>query len=426
MKNFLSKIINDRFIKNNFIFFIGLLFVSVLNYLYYPVLGRVLSVEDFGEAQTINTLVLQSMVVLGALGYVSIHLFTNIEDKNISTEKVRNLEGATLLISITATVAIFVFRSNIISYFKFSSFVSLFSICLIFLIAVPFTIKRSWLQAEEDFFAVSVAGAISAIGKLLIAVALILLGFKISGVLAGLILATLLSLIYVHFKSDTGVVFSKHLTTNYLQKIATDPELRSDLYYGAMIFISLIAVTIFYSADVIFVRRYFSTTISGLYAGVSAIANIIFFATWAFSNVMLPTIRIGGAKTNKTNLYKALVITVLIGSAIWLLFILSPTLVISIMLGERYLEYSGLLPQISMFILLASITNVILVYLIALKKKAAPIIAGSGVFLLFILVSTNNGSVETIVRSFIYTNLIVLLICFIYLFVHLRKQSIPE
>ena len=39
----------DNFLKNNIIFFCGTMVVSVFNYLYHPILGRMMSVEKFGK-----------------------------------------------------------------------------------------------------------------------------------------------------------------------------------------------------------------------------------------------------------------------------------------------------------------------------------------------------------------------------------------
>lgn len=423
MKEKIRKLTEDKFLKNNLIFFIGSLVVSILNYLYFPILGRILSVENFGEAQAINTLVLQSMVILSALGYVAIHLFTNIKDQKAASEKVKDLEGSALIITLLVIAFVLIFQNRIISYFKFSSFLSLFVICLIFLLNIPFTIKRSWIQAKQKFYDISIVGAIAAISKLSIAVILIFLGFKILGVLAGLLIATLLSLVYVSLRSNAGINFRSHLVTNYIKKIMEDPELRKDLYFAGMILIVLISVTIFYSADVLFVRRYFSTTISGLYSGVSAIANIIFFATIAFSGVLLPSIKIGETKVNQHNFLKAILITIITGSAIWLSFSIAPTQVITLLIGEKYRQFSGLLPSIGIFILLASISNVILTYLIALKKKAAPIISFLGVVFLFTLILLNNSSVDIIINNFIYANSFVLLASFLYIIFDFRKNS---
>lgn len=426
MKKIINKISADTFLKNNFIFFIGSMIVAVLNYLYYPVLARLLSVENFGEAQTINTLVLQSMVILSALGYVAIHLFSNTGDEKKATEKVKSLEGSAFLVSLFALFLVLFFQEKIISYFKFSSFFSLLSIGIIFLINIPLTIKRAWLQTREDFISISVVGALVAVGKIAFAGVLIILGYQISGVIAGLLVATIFSLLFVNYKSKTGIRFRKHFSTNYFKKIVSDAELREDLYYGAMIFIVLITITIFYSADVLFIRRYFSTTISGLYAGVSAIANTIFFATLAFSNVMLPAIKIGDSKVNKSNFYIAFTVTIFTGGIILFLFYLLPNFFIGLLVGEKYLEFSSLLPKISFFIFLSSVSNIVLMYLIALKKKAAPVISIIGVVFLYFLVNINHGDVTGIIQDFIYANVLVLALSLVYIIFHFRETLISE
>ena len=138
---------------------------------------------------------------------------------------------------------------------------------------------------------------------------------------------------------------------------------------------------------------------------------------------MLPTIRIGELKVNQTNFYKALAITIFTGMGIWLIFFLFPKIIIGILIGEKYLEYSALLPQISLFILLASVSNVILIYLIALKKRVAPVISILGVLLLFTLISLNNESVNAIVKNFIYANTFVLAAGLSYVIFDMRKKS---
>ncbi len=47
------------FLRHNAIFWSASLFVSFLNYLYYPVLGRLLDPTSFGETQTIISIFTQ-------------------------------------------------------------------------------------------------------------------------------------------------------------------------------------------------------------------------------------------------------------------------------------------------------------------------------------------------------------------------------
>jgi purine-cytosine permease-like protein len=67
-------IAHSPFLRQNAIFFIGSTVVSFLNYLYYPVLGRLLSPADFGEVQAIISFFLQTGVLLSVLSLVTINV----------------------------------------------------------------------------------------------------------------------------------------------------------------------------------------------------------------------------------------------------------------------------------------------------------------------------------------------------------------
>jgi hypothetical protein len=89
MKPFFKKtfnhIQNDSFLKNNVIFFIGSLLVAFLNYLYYPIMGRIMSVEEFGEVQTIFSLVFLSGVILTVFRMIVLNITTNDRARQLPT-----------------------------------------------------------------------------------------------------------------------------------------------------------------------------------------------------------------------------------------------------------------------------------------------------------------------------------------------------
>jgi O-antigen/teichoic acid export membrane protein len=56
LRAFARQLRSSDFLRQNAILFVGSLAVSVLNYAYYPVLGRLLKVEEFGEVQVLISL----------------------------------------------------------------------------------------------------------------------------------------------------------------------------------------------------------------------------------------------------------------------------------------------------------------------------------------------------------------------------------
>lgn len=91
------------FLRHNAVFLAGSLGVAALNYLFYPILGRIMSPADFGEVQTLTSLFTQAAIFLTILTYVTIHVTVNTPDEQernqtlLGLEKVAMIAGYSLL-----------------------------------------------------------------------------------------------------------------------------------------------------------------------------------------------------------------------------------------------------------------------------------------------------------------------------------------
>ena len=83
MKRLLSLVRSSDFLRHNLVFFVGSFAVSVINYLYYPVLGRLLPTTQFGEVQTLVTLFLQANIFLGVITNVAVNIVANERDEHL-------------------------------------------------------------------------------------------------------------------------------------------------------------------------------------------------------------------------------------------------------------------------------------------------------------------------------------------------------
>ena len=85
-------------IRHNAIFFIGTMGIAVFNYLYYPVIGRLVTVPDFGEIQAVISLFMQLGIVLTAFGYVVTNIVSNASNRDANSLILR-LEQIMLVVS---------------------------------------------------------------------------------------------------------------------------------------------------------------------------------------------------------------------------------------------------------------------------------------------------------------------------------------
>jgi O-antigen/teichoic acid export membrane protein len=403
VKKIYHHIRGDAFLKNNVIFFVGSLSVAFFNYLYYPVMGRVFSVEEFGEVQTIFSLVFISGVVLTVFRMIVLHIATNdIEGQKSSGHEVESdssrsipaLFTLSLLIHAPFLIALIVFSPIISRYFSFESNWSFAFFSLFLLLSIYQTFYSSYLHGKNSFTILSISNILGASGKLILSFALVILGFGVSGAVGALVVISLLTLIYMKRKSP-GLTLT--LTpTHHIREV-----LKKEVPYGVLIFVSLGFVTLLYSVDVIIVKRIFSPEIAGLYSGVATVARIIFFATASVSAVLLSSITLGDIeKKNIQVLKKAVILVLLIGGALLLLFAVFPAWVIKLLIGAKYVGYAHLLGEMSLYLFLVSLLNLFVSYLLALRSPVLYPVTFCGVGVLLATLLVHHETPEKVVFSF--------------------------
>ncbi len=79
MNALLERFKNDAFLKNAMIFLTGSGLVAFINYLFHPVLSRVLPVDSFGEVQALLALFTELTSVFAAFTQTAIHASANCD-----------------------------------------------------------------------------------------------------------------------------------------------------------------------------------------------------------------------------------------------------------------------------------------------------------------------------------------------------------
>jgi len=411
----IKKISNDAFIKNSIIYFSGSMIVAFLNYLYHPVLGRIMNIDDFGEVQALISLFLQLTIIVGIFSITTVNITSNIENEKERNEIISELRNVSLYITAFLFLIILIFSSQLQSFLNFKSFYPFISLAFILLLQVFTSIRTSFLQGLNKFKSVSLAGIISSGGRLLFGAALVIIGLKSFGAITGIMIAQVITLAYVFYKSKNN------LNLKFNSKIILNSRLKKELKYALLVLFSTICITFLYTADVLFIKHYFSPEEAGLYSGIATIGRIIFFLAGPISAVMLPSIKLkNSVKDNEKILFKSLFIVILIGGLASLTFYLFYDMIIGILIGNKYLVLAKLLPKLAIMLFLVSIINIIFNYYLALRKFFLIPIAIIGILSATILTAINHNNFNSIINNFIYSEVII----FILLFVNYAKTNI--
>ncbi|MEO5690814.1 MAG: hypothetical protein ABIQ64_01370 [Candidatus Saccharimonadales bacterium] len=395
---------------HNAIFFAGTALISAFNYLYYPVLSRIVDVPSFGEIQALISLFMQFGVVLTAFGYMVTNIVANSNDTQTSGRYINWLEKRVLLFCIAIFAILTLASSYFGSEFKITSVWPVILIGILLIINVPATSRSFILQAQKRLGTLSIAGVVFAIGKLFLGVTFIwLFTDDVFAAITGYVIAQIVMLAYV--RNKTRDVYKYSVFKSVVQtsrKLSDDHITKGHIHYGLAILIILSGLALLYTSDTIIARLFFDSHTLGIYSGISSIARIIYFVTASVAAVLLASVTIrAGRVVNNTALKQSLLIVGLVGGGVALVFTLFPEIFVKTLIGSQYLDGSEWLPILSLVMLVCSINNLLAIYQIALRRKKTIIPVTAGIVSLTIGLTCYHSSIDQFIGVFLASNLLV-------------------
>jgi O-antigen/teichoic acid export membrane protein len=388
----------STFLRHNLIFFVGSVAVGVLNYLYYPIMGRMLSPAAFGEVQTLISLFLQVTIFLMVLGLVTINIVANYSSPEKRDAVVLEFEHLALFASIALLVLTVIFQNQLKHFLQFDESWPFILLMLALVASVPFTFRGAFLRGKQKFGLASLVNVIGAASKILFSVVLVAVGAGTSGAIGGLVAAQATACAFAAgWARKHGLVRPKGQTLLRLPNIAL---LKPELRYGLLVLIGSLLVTLQYSIDIVVVKHYFDPHTAGLYAGMASVARIVFFLTASVALVLMPMVKIHApARTNHALLFKSLALLGIAGIPVLAIFIIAPERMVTALMGNGYASVSYLLPQLSVTIFTVSALNLIVSYYLALRRYAVAPIIIIGAVVTYALLLTRHDTLSAIVND---------------------------
>lgn len=401
MVGLVEQLRKSNFLKQNAILFCGSLAVSILNYLYYPILARLLRLEEFGEVQVLISLFLQLTIFLSVLTQITVNIVANYKNEVQRNRVVFELEKLAFFLSIIILIAGSVFSAQLQQVFNFHSPVSFIILLIAVSVTVPMTFRIAYLRGQQSFSAVSLAQIIGSFGKIVAAVLLVIIGFSTAGAIGGLLVAQVLALLYAGYRArrlgfvkPTGVSYFNWPKLQILM-----PEVK----YITFVFAASLGVVVLSSIDVLLVKAFFDAETAGGYAGIATVAKVIFFLTASIGQVMLPAVRMEQPKNkNRRFLIKSFGLLAGLGGVALAVFALLPGLVIAVLMGKNFVDYAYLLPLLSLSMFFISIINLIVSYYIALRRYQVGFIVIAGVVLTIALLTVRHASLSDVAWQLVY------------------------
>jgi O-antigen/teichoic acid export membrane protein len=349
-------------LHNTILVTLAILTGSFFSYLLQFFLGRQLSVADFGS---FNTLLAMSAVISVPASVIGTALIKEVSSLYAKKEQAKL--SALFLQSLIWSVALGTILFGFFGIFKDSIFGGLhlaqndlilaFSIfiALTFVTVIPYSYLQGLLQYKPYALLIVITNVL----RFVLPMLLLLQTKNLSHIFLGLILALVVS-----------VLFGLWLLRPHIVRV-TDfgawKELLFIIQFSLPVMVINLCLISFNNSDLILVRSYLGSQMSGYYAGVVTVGKILLFGTMPVATVMYPKIsalKSGGTNVNRV-FKKFLNMQLAVVSVGLVIFALFPKLIALAFFGNKYLESVKYLPLYALFVALYVMLNFLILFLLA-------------------------------------------------------------
>jgi O-antigen/teichoic acid export membrane protein len=397
------KFIKSEFGKGTLFFLISLNFFNILNFLFSVFMGRLLAPAEYG-----TLIALMSLVYLYGIPSEAIQ---NLVSRHTSKFNVEKKEGKTkylmkrffktgtifslIIFFILLIVSVYLAKKWEINYFLLAmTHLLIFS-------GFYGPITRGVLQGKKRFGSYSFSLILEGFSKLVLALALVFLGFGVFGAMN----AVLISVFF-------GILISFY----YCRDVLSSKTEKSDLsnIQATPYFITMLCLMVFLSLDMLLAKWFFDPVLAGKYAVLSVMGKIIFLGTNGIGKAMFPLSSEKKDRNEKTSgiLIKSFLLTLILSGIGVVFYSFFPEEIIALLYGNIYSEISPYLVYSGLSFAFLALSNVLLLYGLSterIKKGYSLLLL---ILLQFSILSLMNSSLLLFLKGLLISNIIIFIVCY--------------
>ncbi|XOJ84580.1 oligosaccharide flippase family protein [Methylophilaceae bacterium Uisw_099_01] len=337
---------------------------GILGYLFQIIMGRMLSVAEYG--------VLSSIMALYAIMSAPFQTLFMLVSRRVSVLKSQKNTNSIAKLFFVLNYKVAAISFILILIFWFLPFIkeylliensSQFYLLIGILISTTFfSINKAYLQGLQYFKWLSASGVLSTLFKTIIAIIFVYFGFGVSGALGGVFISTLITLVLTYFilrptlnKNTIGT----SNTTRFLFKSASLAVLFANIAFVTMTQI-----------DMVLVKYFFSEQDAGLYAAASILGKAVLYLPGGITMALFPMVAENHAKEKSSAnlMFQAVSVTALLSLIGALFYYYFADYIILLLYGADYKEASIILKYFGFAILPMSLIMVAEYFLIAMGR----------------------------------------------------------
>ena len=390
IKEFITKITRHSLALNSAIVFAGSMGANIAGWLYHLFVGRILGTEGYGELAALLSLFYILNVPSGVIQTILVKFFSVLKATNEQGQAKRLIRIATTKVFLVGGIGmliVLVFSRGIASFLHIESLWYVVWLYLIFATFIVSIVNGSAIQGFQLFTASSVLTTLGMTLRLVFGAGFAYLG--VGWTLVSNIFSNSISfgLSFIPLRFMAGIR-EKPLTINRRQALG----------FSIPAFITTLGITLLFSQDVLLVKHYFTSHEAGIYASLSVLGKVLFYATGAVSFVLFPVLseRKASGRGHSRLVYSALFIIGSVCTVLTALYFVAPQLVL-LAFGKAFYGATPYLGHFAIFMAFFSLSSILIQTLLALDKVKVWIITSAGALLQVLLLILFHGSISQVI-----------------------------
>lgn len=350
-------------------------FAMGLGYLFHFFMTRTLGPSLYGELSVIIGFISILSVPVGPIQTLLAREIAKLDKKKREKTIIWVVKKYSKIVFISGLVfaAVVFFSSSFVSSFFNDSLLSfplkLIACALPFMFLLP--ILRAYYQGREKFTVFCAIGMIEPSVKLGLGIVLVLMGFGLNGAVLGIVFSWI-----VLFLFFIPLIFKKTESKRIKLKLGKS-------YF--FILLTSIILTVFFYADLFFIRYYLDAEQAGYYNVAAITSRVLVYGVGGVITVLYPKTSKLSAKNDKKKVRELVIKSLLIILPVFVLFLAFPKEIITFFYSSKYLASLNSFVILSLGMFVFSIFNLFLTLFWSQNYEKIPLISSAVVLLLDIL-----------------------------------------
>lgn len=355
----------------------GNMVVNVVNYVYHIIMGRLLGPVDYGVLASLYSILYITSIVPSSSSVAIVKFISSAKDTGETVSIYKSINRLMFYLAIGLAVVIVIFSPLASDFLHIQNIWPVVLVAPIVFFTLISLMNQATFQGLLKFDGVVGTSLISSLIKLSLGVILVLAGWSVFGAMFGVVLAAFLSYLYSYW---------------YLKRVLSGSQdysfsLKKFLFYAFPVLLQALAFTSLFTIDVILVKHFFSSREAGMYAALSTLGKIIFFASSPIAGTMFPIVsrRSTRGESYFKVFFAALLLTISVSIMVVIFYFLFPNIAIGVLYGQAYLSVQSYLAWMGTFLFFYTLSYLLVNFLLSLGRTRVvilPLLAALGQIIL--------------------------------------------